>query len=89
MGNRKSKPKWLKASLELEAAIGDDAEAYMVDESEVADLLGDELEASPVDEIGLDDPSPYLFVDDTDDRDHEHEIEEPPMVWDEDEERYI
>jgi len=86
MGNRKSKPKWLKASLELEAAIGDDSEAYRVDESELADILGDELGAE---EIGLDDPSPFLFVDETDDRDHEHETEDPPMVWDEDEERYV
>jgi len=88
MGNRNSKSSWLKRSLELEAEVGDDAEAYVIDESELNDLLGDELEATSAnDDIGLDDPTTYF--DEGDDRDHEHETEDPPMVWDEDEGRFV
>lgn len=77
------KPKWLKASLELEAEVGDDRDAYLVDEEELAELF----EEDEPDELDLDDPSPY--ADEPDDRDHEHETEEPPMTWDEDEGRFV
>lgn len=85
MGNRKSKPTWLKASLELEAAVGDDNEAYLVDESELADLLGDDLEAEGVD----DDDGPPYADEPSDDFPEPEDDDNPLMVWDEDEERYI
>jgi hypothetical protein len=83
MGNRNADSKWLKASLELEAAIGDDADAYLVDESELNDLLGDELEA----EIADDEP-PYAD-EMSDDRPEDEDSEDPLLVWDEDEGRFV
>jgi hypothetical protein len=83
MGNHKSKPKWLKASLALEAAVGDDSEAYLVDESELADLLEDDETEATNDLDPIDDDMPG------DDDANTDEDADPLMVWDEDEERFV
>lgn len=68
---------WLKRSLELEVEVGDDAEAYNIDEDELEDLLIDDDE--PLDE---DEDLDYV-------EDEEDEDEDPPLVWDEELEDYV
>ena len=68
---------WLKRSLELEAEIGDDSEAYNVNDDELEELLVDDDE--PLDE---DEDLDYV-------EDEEDEDEDPPLVWDDDLEDYV
>jgi hypothetical protein len=69
---------WEKRSLELEAEVGDDSDAYNVDEDELEELLID-------DDTTGDDPDDEIF----DDFEDDDEDEDPPLVWDEEMEDYV
>jgi hypothetical protein len=75
--------KWLKRSLELEAEVGDDTEAYQMTPEELAEWMEEELAYSDAD--ALDEITTTLL-----DEDEDNEGDEPPpMVWSDEEGRFV
>ena len=75
--------KWLKRSLELEAEVGDDTEAYQMTPEELAELMEEELAYSDADAL---DEITTTSLDEDEDNEGD---EPPPMVWSDEEGRFV
>ena len=75
--------KWLKRSLELEAEVGDDTEAYQMTPEELAELMEEELAYSDADAL---DEITTASIDEDEDNEGD---EPPPMVWSDEEGRFV
>lgn len=75
---------WEKRSLELEAEVGDDSDAYNVDEDELEELLIDDTDA----EFDIE-GSEQDFEDDELDDDSDDDEDFPLLHWDEELEDYV
>lgn len=83
-----SRSSWEKRSLELEAEVGDDSEAYNVNEDELEELLIDD--DMPGDDRALtDDEILELYGEDEEDEETEDDAEDPLLHWDDELEDYV
>ena len=78
--------KWQRDSLRLEAEVGDDSDAYNLNDEELEELLADgELTEEELVQLEAEELFDEDYVEDDEDEDDD---EDPLIKWDEDEEEF-